>query len=150
MTDDALAVVASVAGPLPAGRRPLRRLLAEVRYVEVRADLVGDVDPLSGDVPGDTIYTLRSVAEGGGCPDPPARRHERLIAAADRYAYVDLEAARDLHPAVLDRIPPERRVISWHGPATTLDGLRHRLTTLTAAGARLYRLGPAADTMAQA
>ncbi|MQA95194.1 MAG: type I 3-dehydroquinate dehydratase [Streptosporangiales bacterium] len=144
------ALVASVAGPLTAPAAAHGRLPAEVRYVEVRADLAGDVGPQPGDVPGGTIYTLRSTAEGGGCADPPVRRRERLIAAADRYAYVDLEAARDLHPAVLDRISPERRVISWHGPATTLDGLRHRFGALTTVGARLYRLGPAAHTMAQA
>ena len=70
-----------------------------------KADLIGDVDPswLRNRFPGGLIYTLRSTAEGGGCADGRDLRERRLIAAADRYEYVDLEAERDLRPAVLER-----------------------------------------------
>ncbi|HEX5407144.1 MAG TPA: type I 3-dehydroquinate dehydratase [Pseudonocardiaceae bacterium] len=130
----------------------LAALAPDVRRLEIRADLIGDVEPpwLRSRFPGDLIYTLRSQGEGGACTDTRAVRGRRLIAAADHYDFVDLEAERDLHPAILDRIPPERRIISWHGPATDQAGLRRRLDELSRVDAQLYRLAPKADTMAQA
>ena len=123
-----------------------------IRYIEVRADLTGDIDPapLRRNFSGALLYTLRSTAEDGGCADPPCLRHQRLIAAANRYDLIDLEAARDLHPDVLSRIPPQRRVLSWQGPATSPAGLRGRLDRLSTTSAHWYRLAPRADTHAQA
>jgi 3-dehydroquinate dehydratase / shikimate dehydrogenase len=123
-----------------------------VRYVEVRADLAGDLTPdsLRAHISGALLYTLRSTGAGGGCADPTDRRRARLIAAADRYDYVDLEVDRDLHPDVLAAIPPERRVLSWHGSAADLTQLRRRLVVMTAVKAHLYRLVPRAETLAQA
>jgi 3-dehydroquinate dehydratase/shikimate dehydrogenase len=138
----------------------LQYLTPTVEHLEVRADLAGRADrdgaadadprPLRTHFPGTLLYTLRSTTAGGDCADPADRRRARLIAAADRYDYVDLEADRDLHPDVLDAIPPERRVITWHGPTTDLARLRRRFVELTAVKARLYRLAPRAATPAQA
>jgi 3-dehydroquinate dehydratase/shikimate dehydrogenase len=130
----------------------LSRLPPEVRCVEVRADLAGRIDTrrLRARFDGALLYALRSTAEGGRCDYPADRRRECLIAAAERYDFVELEASRDLHPAVLERISPERRVIAWHGPAADLDRLRHRFDALAAVDAGLYRLAPAAATMEQA
>ena len=137
----------------PNGRQALP-LTAEpaIRCIEVRADLTGDIDPapLRSHFSGPLLYTLRSTTEDGGCPDPARRRRERLIAAADHYDLVDLEAARDLHPDVLSRIPPQRRVLSWQGQAASTAGLRDRLDRLSATRAHWYRLAPRADTHAQA
>lgn len=124
----------------------------EIRCIEVRADLTGDIDlaSLRRSFAGTLLYTLRSTAEDGGCPDPPYLRRRRLIAAANRYDLIDLEAARDLHPDVLRRIPPQRRVLSWQGPATSPAGLRGILDQLSTTSAYWYRLAPRADTHAQA
>ncbi|HKN98571.1 MAG TPA: type I 3-dehydroquinate dehydratase [Pseudonocardiaceae bacterium] len=145
-------VVATLAYRPDIASEALAALAPDVRCVEVRADLIGDVDPtwLRGKFPGGLIYTLRSEAEGGRCADTGAARERRLVTAAEHYDYVDLEADRDLRPDVLDRIPPERRILTWQGPATDLAGLRHRLDRLTAVGAHRYRLAPKADTVAQA
>jgi 3-dehydroquinate dehydratase/shikimate dehydrogenase len=145
-------VVATLAGRPGVASEALAALAPDVRYIEVRADLIGDVDPpwLRTRFPGGLIYTLRSTVEGGGCTDTRDVRRRRLIAAADHYDFVDLEAVRDLHPEVLDRIPPERRIISWQGPTTDLADLRRRLDTLTRVEAHLYRLAPKAHTLAQA
>lgn len=130
----------------------LRLLGSAVRCVEVRADLTGDFDPapLRGSFSGGLLYTLRSATEGGRCDDSPEVRRRRLIAAASRFDYVDLEHARDLHPDVLDLIPPARRVLSWQGHATGLSGLRATLDRLTRTQAVLYRLAPWASTPRQA
>jgi 3-dehydroquinate dehydratase/shikimate dehydrogenase len=124
----------------------------KIRCLEIRADLTGDINPgwLREQFSGAMLYTLRTRAAGGGCDDPADRRRERLIAAAAHYDYVDLDADHDLHADVLDRIPPERRVLSWHGPATDLAGLRRTFAALSTVDAHLYRLAPAAKTMAQA
>jgi 3-dehydroquinate dehydratase/shikimate dehydrogenase len=144
-----ISIVATVSD-LSAGRAPAPP--REVQCLEVRADLTGDIDirPLRERFSGALLYTLRGSAAGGGCDDSPERRRARLLAAAEHYDYVDLEADHDLHPAVLDRIAPERRVLSWHGPGTDLAGLRRQFAALTAVDAHLYRLAPAADTMEQA
>ena len=128
------------------------RLPAGVGWLELRADLAGEpeervADALARQLPGGLIYTLRSRAEGGAGPDDPARRAERLVLAGARaslYALVDLEAERDLHPEVLDAVPPERRLLSCHGPATSVAALEERIEEMTATPARLYKLVTAA------
>jgi 3-dehydroquinate dehydratase/shikimate dehydrogenase len=146
-----ISIVAVLTSLPPAQGTPPPRS-SGIRCIEVRADLAGDVDSgrLRDRFAGALLYTLRSATAGGGCDDPADRRRERLIAAASHYDYVDLDADHDLHPDLLDRIPPERRVLSWYGPATDLDGLGHKLAAMTTVGAHLYRLAPAAGTMAQA
>ncbi|MES1240318.1 MAG: type I 3-dehydroquinate dehydratase [Acidobacteriota bacterium] len=120
--------------------------LADADWLEVRADLVGDLDPavLRRTFPGKLLYTLRSRAEGGAADASPERRRRRLIDAASRYDLVDLEMARDLAPEVLRAIPPACRVISWHGPVTPLAGLQSTFRRMAMAEARLYKLVPAA------
>lgn len=145
-------VVATLAYRPDIASEALAVLTPDVRCVEVRADLIGDVDPawLRGSFPGGLIYTLRSAAAGGDCADTDDVRRRRLLAAADHYDFVDLEAERDLHADLLDRIPPRHRIISWHGPPTDLAGLRRTLDALTRVDAHLYRMAPQADTLAQA
>jgi 3-dehydroquinate dehydratase/shikimate dehydrogenase len=120
--------------------------LGGVEWLEVRADLLGDLDPepLRRLFPGKLLYTLRSRAEGGAFEGSPERRKRRLLAAADRYDRVDLEAARDLAPDLLTAVPPERRLVSWHGPPSDLEGLSATFSRMAAAGAALYKLVPGA------
>jgi 3-dehydroquinate dehydratase/shikimate dehydrogenase len=156
--DRPISIMATLSAP-PAGsfarlnRAYLKHLTPPtIGYVEVRADLAGDVasESLRAHVSGALIYTLRSTAAGGGAADPADRRRARLIAAAARYDFVDLEADHDLHPDVLAAIPPERRMVSWHGTAADLPQLRRRFDALAAVRARLYRLVPRAETLPQA
>jgi 3-dehydroquinate dehydratase/shikimate dehydrogenase len=128
----------------------LRRIGEMARYLEVRADLAGDLDPraLRERFDGRLVYSLRSAERGGEARDPAEVRRRRLLAAAERYDIVDLEHDRDLTPRVLDRIPPERRRISWHGPAAGLADLRRRFDRMAEVAARLYLLAPAATSAA--
>jgi 3-dehydroquinate dehydratase/shikimate dehydrogenase len=140
-------LIATLTAPLPeAPTAPEFAGLAAADWLEVRADLVGDLDPalLRRVFPGKLLYTLRSRAEGGAAEGSPERRRRRLLDAAARYDLVDLEMARDLTPDILRAVPAARRVISWHGPATPLAGLQSTFRRMASAEALLYKLVPAA------
>jgi 3-dehydroquinate dehydratase / shikimate dehydrogenase len=113
-------------------------------WLEVRADVLGDVDPepLRRLFPGKLLYTLRSRAEGGFFEGSPERRKRRLLEAAARYDRVDLEGARDLAPELLTAVPRELRLISWHGPASDVDALEACFARMATAEAALYKLVP--------
>jgi 3-dehydroquinate dehydratase/shikimate dehydrogenase len=140
-------LIATLTTPFPASPEAAAGLeLAD--WVEVRADLAGDLPPapLRKALPGKPLlYTLRSRAEGGAVETSPERRKRRILDAAARYDFVDLEMARDLVPEVLKKVPPERRVISWHGPATPLANLQGCFRRMAATEAALYKLVPAAN-----
>ncbi len=137
----AATLVATLTTPLTA---ELAAGLAGVEWLEVRADVLGDLDPgpLRERFAGKLLYTLRSRAEGGSFEGSPERRKRRLLAAAARYDRVDLEGARDLAPELLTEVPPERRLVSWHGAASDADGLEAVFGRLAAAEAALYKLVP--------
>lgn len=126
-------------------------------WIEVRADRAGSggrfdlpeaaLRALDEQLSGGLIYTLRSCAEGGAGPDDVTTRAALLAAAGgqgERWDLVDLEADRDLVPAVLDAVAPERRILSWHGPATDAETLVRRFDVMAATPARFYKLIPAA------
>jgi 3-dehydroquinate dehydratase/shikimate dehydrogenase len=130
----------------------LRALTGCVDALEVRADLVGDLDVqwLRQQFSGTLVYTLRSVEEGGQFRGDRGDRHARLTAAATAYDQVDLEAATDLTPALLAAVPAERRRLSRHlgavGGAGTAQ-LTAVLDRMTATPAALYVLSIDADTV---
>lgn len=130
----------------PPSLEEIERLAGQVDALEVRADLVGDVDPddLRKHFDGELIYTLRSRAECGQGSSREAARWEAISAAAERYDLIDLEAERDLTPDLLALVPAEKRLASWHGRATELEDLWERFALMEAAGARLYKLIPEA------
>ena len=117
-----------------------------VEWLEVRADLIGDPDVewLRRRFPGRLIYTLRSHAEGGRAGRDPGDRAGRLLAAANQYDLINLEGDRDLSPELLARIPRERRLISWHGPAVGVEQLKSKFARFAEVAARYYHLAPAA------
>ena len=138
-------LVATVTTVPAGGIESLAADLAGVAWLEVRADLVGDLDPAGlRFFPGRLLYTLRSRAESGAFEGSPEKRKRRLIEAASRYDLVDLEVARDLLPEILKAVPPERRVLSWHGPSPGLDGLKATFERMAAVPALLYKLVPTA------
>jgi len=138
--------IASLVEPPSEGGDEIAALAGRAEALEVRADLVGDVDPewLRARFPGELVYTLRSRHEGGSFGGSREKRRKRLVEVAPRYDRVDLEADRDLVPDVLAAIPAERRIVSWHGPATDLAGLRSRFAHLAQTPAALYKLVPTA------
>lgn len=139
-------VVASLTEPPAADGRDLEALAGVASWLEVRADLVGDLDPdwLRAHFPGELLYTLRSAFEGGAFEGPREARLRRLGEAAPRFDRIDLEGDRDLVPELLTRIPAARRVVSWHGAPIDLAALRARLAHLDSVPAALYKLVPGA------
>lgn len=129
----------------------IRALSGRVRILEVRADLVGELDPgwLRGQFDGELLYTLRSRTEGGRSEASLERRHQRLIRAAEQFDLVDLEVDRDLDPDVLSAVEPSCRVISWHGGPTTLDELQKVFERQREAEARYYKLVSEAEQPGQ-
>jgi 3-dehydroquinate dehydratase/shikimate dehydrogenase len=146
------AVVAVLASPPTPDGAELRGLAARVDALEIRADLVGDLDVswLRQQFSGTLVYTLRSVEEGGRFSGDRADRHARIAAAARGYDQVDLEWATDLTTDVLAAVPAGRRRLSRHvgrlGEAAGVAELTAILDRMTATPAALYVLSIDADT----
>ena len=140
-------LVATLAAPPSADGAEVAALAGAADWLEVRADLTGELEPawLRQRFPGRLLYTLRSRDEGGRCDAGAARRAERLTAAAAAgYDLVDLEAERDDDGELLAKIPAERRLVSWHGPAADLAALERRIEAMSEVPASLYKLVPTA------
>lgn len=137
-------IVATLMAPPTVDGEELASLPNIVNWLEVRADLAGDIDPdwLRTHFDGNLIYTLRSKAEGGSFEGSARQRRQRLLKIGKSYDLVDLEGDRDLLPEILDEIPPDKRLISWHGPATDYSALKQRLEAFSAIEARIYKLVP--------
>ena len=144
-------LVATLTRPPAAGE--LAALPAGVEWLEVRADLTGDLDAaaLRRELPGvRLLYTRRSAAEKGAFGGGAAERRGRLRAAAESYDMVDLEGDRDVTADLLAAIPVERRLVSWHGAPEPLVDLEHRAAHLMRTPAALYKLVVFAQQPAEA
>ncbi len=128
--------IVTVLDSLPGSAEVLCECAAD--WLELRADLAGDAAAawLRGRFSGLLLYTLRSRAHGGSAD---GERISRLLRAAETFDLIDLEPD-DLVPAVLDAIPPPRRIISAHLQHATQSDLGRLASTMTATPARLYRL----------
>lgn len=135
-------IVATLMAPPSRDGEDLSSLPTTVAWLEVRADLAGDISPdwLRSHFRGSLLYTLRSKAEGGNFEGSAQERQQRLLKNGKLYDLIDLEADRDLGTEILDEIPSSKRLISWRGPAADYSSLKQRLETLSAVEARLYRL----------
>lgn len=93
--------------------------------LEIRADLIGDIDPavLRDHVSGELIYSLRSMAAGGLFAGTADQRRRRLLGTGKRFDLVELEIGRDTTPEILAAIPPHHRLIAWHGQSAAAGGL---------------------------
>jgi 3-dehydroquinate dehydratase/shikimate dehydrogenase len=136
------AIVATLMTPLKYASEELLLLPNTVKWLQVRADVVGDInlDWLRKHFDGKLIYTLRSREEHGDFAGAAWQRQRRLLKAAKDYDLIDLEGERDLLPELLEAIPPGKRLISWHGAATDCLTLKQRLEKFSETEARIYKL----------
>ncbi len=146
MRDEAILVAMLTKRPSRSGVE-LSLLSAAAQWLEVRADVTGDIDPtqLRHHFRGCLLYTLHSTGEGGGSAATPMNRQSRLLQAAKHYDLIALEGERDLTPPLLDAIPPHQRLITWHGPPTDHTALLARFHHLASTPAAFYRLIPQAE-----
>jgi 3-dehydroquinate dehydratase / shikimate dehydrogenase len=112
-----------------------------IDWLEVRADLMPEVDPVALRSVSDTklLYTLRSRRAGGMDSSSDGARSHYLQRAARLFDFIDLEAEQDLLPNLLSCICPSRRVISWYGKVRDEQTLEQLLGILSRNSARLYR-----------
>lgn len=130
-----------VTPPSPSGAE-LADLPTSVGWLEVRSDLLGDINPewLRSHFRGRLLYSLRSQAEGGADSESLQRRHLRLATAARSYDRVEIEGCRDFTDSLLTKIPIEKRVVSWQGAAGDLAELQARFSQMSSVPAILYKL----------
>lgn len=138
---EASLIAGLITPPSPSGAE-LTSLPGSVECLEVRSDLLGDLNPewLRGHFGGRLLYVLRSQAEGGEYSDSPQERHDRLATAARHYDLVEIEGSTDLSASLLARIPIEKRVVAWHGATADLPELKARFAQLSSVPAPLYKL----------
>ncbi|MBZ5505858.1 MAG: type I 3-dehydroquinate dehydratase [Acidobacteriia bacterium] len=124
----------------PANAVDIRDIPTEIRWLQIRSDLIGDIpaDWLRSQFPGCLLYTLRTESSGGRFDRSNEERQRRLITAACDYDLVELEAPADLCSELLTAIPSEKRMIVWRGPAEPFEELESRFQWLSRVPARYY------------
>lgn len=135
-------LIATLITPPSTTAAELTALPDSVEWLEVRSDVVGDLNPewLRNHFRGRLLYSLRSHDEGGYCADSLDQRHHRLTTAARLYDRVDLQGNKDLAPGLLAEVPIEKRLISWQGVAGDLSELKSRFMQLSSVPASMYKL----------
>jgi 3-dehydroquinate dehydratase/shikimate dehydrogenase len=108
-------LIATVAAPLSSGLTEIHEIPKSVTCLQVRADLTGDVPAtaLRKHFPGTLLYSLRSSHSGGTFDGSARERQDRILSASLDFDLIELEADLDLSLALLEAIPPEKRLISW-------------------------------------
>jgi 3-dehydroquinate dehydratase/shikimate dehydrogenase len=124
--------------PSPDGAE-LTALPESVEWLEVRADLIGDIDTdwLRDHFRGRLLYSFRG------------KDRERLEKAVQFYDRIELQADADLTTDLLDKIPVEKRLLSWYGGVSELSELKARYEQLSAVPAAAYKLMTNANTIAE-
>ncbi len=126
-------LIASLLAPPSPNGEELSALPASAQWLEVRADLTGEIDTdwLRDHFSGRLIYSFR---------DDSIDRQQRLLAAAATYDRVELDADRDFTPELLNHVPPEKRIVSWHGSVNNASELRERFDQTSSEPAALYKV----------
>jgi 3-dehydroquinate dehydratase/shikimate dehydrogenase len=121
----------------------LTALSDAVEWLEVRADLLGDIDPdwLRSHFKGRLLYALRT--------HEAVNRPERLKSAARFYDRIELEAETDLSEELLVAVPVEKRLLSWYGSVNNLSQLTDRFAQISSVPAAVYKLVTNATTITE-
>lgn len=122
--------------------RELHAIAQAAEWLEVRADITGDVNPdwVRNLFPGKLLYSLRSKSSGGEFDGSDAERASRLLKASQDYDLVELEADIDLRPVLLTGVAAERRMLSWYGQPTSNKNLIKTFRQLSNTPSRIYKM----------
>lgn len=118
--------------------------------VEIRADFIQDLDLdlLFRVKSRPVIFTLRSRQEGGAYLGPERQRLETILAAARQGAdYVDVEFSA-FWRVVLQRVPSDRVILSFHDYEETPSNLEELLETMADSGAGILKIAVRARNLA--
>jgi 3-dehydroquinate dehydratase/shikimate dehydrogenase len=117
--------------------------------VEVRADYIQDLDIVHvlKDKPCPIIFTLRPHDEGGNFSGSERCRLEMILEAAAAGAdYVDVEFS-SFWQGVLESVPRERVILSYHNFEETPATLEHLLESMAATGAGILKIATRANRL---
>ena len=139
------------------GEETTARAVDKIRYasrwadlVEVRADYIQDLDltQLFRSKPCPIIFTLRSPAEGGKFTGSETDRIRQIIHAEARGAdYVDVEFSADWKQ-VLDAVPSESVILSYHNFAETPRSLASVFDAMARTPAAIIKIAVRAECLA--
>src|SRR6476619_6755601 len=137
---DSVQMVAAAASPPSV--ETIRKLPESVSWLQVRADLSGDIPAswLRNHFSGSLLYSLRNRSCGGTFDGSWNERRSRLLAASAGYDLIELESDSDLTQEVLGRIPPERRLLFHRTAACSASQLCASFAQLASIPARFYHL----------
>ncbi len=138
-------LIASLSAPPSPNGVELTALPDSVQWLEVRADLVGDIDAdwLRDHFRGRLIYSLRAHEPDGHL------RQRRLAAAAETYDRVELDADRDFASELLNQVPQDKRLVSWYGQVNNSSELRERFDQVSSVPASLYKIVTKAERISE-
>lgn len=127
--------------PSPDGRE-LRAIAQAAEWLEVRADLIGDLDPawIRSFFPGRILYSLRSCSSGGAFEGAQDERAVRILRASQDYEMVELDAEIDLHSDLLTRVAAERRMVAWYGHPANCSEMAACFNRLSSVQSKLYKM----------
>jgi len=137
-------LIATLLAPPSTDGTELTALSDAVEWLEVRADVTGDIDPdwLRNHFKGRLLYSLRT-------PNESLTRSQRLKTAARFYDRVELQAETDFSEELLTAVPAEKRLVSWYGSANSLLQLNDRFEQISAVPAGLYKIVTNATAIAE-
>ena len=143
-------LIASLRQPPSADGRELLGLPDCVDWLEVRADLCGEipVEWLRSHFNGRLQFSLRSSGAGGQSSHGSGDRLRRLMGAASWYDRIELESSSDLDATLLSAIPTERRCLASYETGVSLAELQASFSQLSSVPASLYKLNPRAISIA--
>ena len=143
-----VALVATLTAPLSSDLREIKELPDSVAWLQWRADLArySAAARLRSCFSGKLLYTLQSERHGGAFAGSPAERHQQLMAAAQHYDLLELEAETDLTPELLQTIPSRKRIISWNGEACDSAQLHRKFHEFGSVPAHSYCLSFQAES----
>src|SRR5262245_37804846 len=135
-------LVATLLAPPSANGVELTKLPDSAQWLEMRADLVGEIDTdwLRDHFRGRLIYSFRNDS---------IDRQSRLIAASERYDRVELDADRDFSEELLNQVPQEKRLVSWYGHVKNSSDLRDRFDQMSSVPASLYKVATQAERISE-
>ena len=120
---------------------------AHLNWILYRGDLIRNVQSIDWSVLPNriqTIFSLRSQEEGGNFTGTMVERQAILLWAVQRFDLIELEEKDCISP-ILEKIPYQKRLISWHGGPSKLSELKARFERLATIPARFYQMIPEAQ-----